>query len=92
MNFDEYDNEELPDSRMFDEYSLADSQTLGTGYIVDVRDGSVSMITDDMVDAESKTTVSDSNALQVESSGWNVFSNLFSTVSSSLCIYFLSPF
>ena len=78
MNIDQEADKDLLNSRMFDEYSLADSQTLGTGYVVDVRDGSVSMITDELADAESKTTMTDT-ALQNEFSGWNVFGNLFNT-------------
>lgn len=80
---DDNDDNDLYNSRMFDEYSLADSQTLGTGYIVkkDANDGSVSMITDDLVEESTRTSNSD-NALQTEFSGWNVFGNLFSRVST----------
>lgn len=85
MNIHEKDDNELLNSRMFDEYSLADSQTLGTGYVVDVRDGSISMITDDMVDDEhqneSRKGTFGENALEKEFSGWNVFNSLFSRVS-----------
>jgi hypothetical protein len=47
---------------MFDEYSLADSQTLGTGYVVNTpHDGSVSMITHEFADQDSQTTASNIN-------------------------------
>ncbi len=55
---------------MFEEYSLADSQSLGTGYIINPRqDGSVSLITDDMADQESKTTRSEKMSITGNGTG-----------------------
>ena len=63
---------------MFDEYSLADSQTLGTGYVVNKHDGSISMITDEFNDQDSKTTISEKGgSLPPDVSSWNVFNSLF---------------
>ncbi len=76
----EGDNE-LLNSRMFDEYSLADSQTLGTGYIVNVRDGSVSMITDDMVDQGSNVDGTSGNPMEKGVSTWSLFGTFFTKVS-----------
>lgn len=71
---------------MFDEYSLADSQSLGTGYVVRVRDGSVSLITDDLADQDSRTTISEKQTQLKEEeenenegiSGWShLFGGIF---------------
>ena len=78
----------MNEETMLDEFSLVDSQTVGTGYVIsNLQDGSVSMITDDQVafgdGLESRTTITD-NA-DVELSGWNVINKLlFSKVSTSM--------
>ena len=66
-----------------DEFSLADSQTVGTGYVINPVGGSISMITDDL-DYDSKGTISEKGS--VAGSGWNVFSSMFNRVSHSECL------
>ena len=66
-----------------DEFSLADSRTVGTGYVINPVGGSISMITDDL-DYDSKGTISEKGS--VAGSGWNVFSSMFNRVSHSECV------
>jgi len=78
------------ETMIFDEFSLADSKTVGTGYVIDdAHDGSVSMLTDDQevglqqqqqqesTATTTAATLGDNNQV-VGGSGWNMLNKIFS--------------